>query len=337
MSNLTLKMKAQELHNNNIVVDSHLDLGGIIYNRRKKGLRKVLENLFLEDFRKGGFNFIIGAIFIENEYLPDLALSIALKQIQNLKNDISECEDNFMLVQTKNDMDTALENNKIGIILSLEGAEPIHNDLELLETFYELGVRGLGITWSRRNLAADGCIKDNMTEGTQGGFTSFGIELVRKCEEMGVFIDISHLNDTGFEDMKKYTRKPFIASHSNARAVNNIKRNITDGQIKSISERGGIIGINAYSDIVSSDKDSMNIEGYCDQLEYVCNIAGEDAVGFGFDLCSLYYENGKILDVLKNHEESLLITEHLLDRGFNEDRIKKIIGGNFYEFIRNNI
>jgi membrane dipeptidase len=337
MNNELIKSKAKELHKDNIVIDSHLDLGGIVYNRRKKGKRKILDTLFLEDFRRGGFNFIVGAIFIENEHLPDLALRIALKQIQNLKNDIDECSDDFMLVKSKEDMDAALESNKIGIILSLEGAEPIYDDLELLETFYELGVRGLGITWSRRNLAADGCTKDNVSEGIQGGFTPFGIDLVKRCEELGIYLDISHLNDAGFKDMERYAQKPFIASHSNARSITDIKRNLTDEQIRFMGEKACIIGINAYSKIVSLEEDRMNIDGYCDQLEYIFGITGENGVGLGFDLCSLYYEDGTILDVLNNHGESLLITETLLKRGFSDDSIKKIIGGNFYDFIRKNI
>lgn len=328
-------LKAKEIHKNSIVIDSHLDLGGIIYNARINGQKKVMESLFLKDFRSASFNFIIGAIFIEDEFLPDMALKMALKQVDAICSDINESKENFLLVTNKDEMDTAIRENKIGIIMSLEGAEPIGHDLNLLNIFYKLDVRGLGLTWSRRNFAADGSYIKNLKEGIRGGLTPFGIELVRHAENIGMFVDVSHLNDEGFSDVVEYANLPFIASHSNARSVNDIKRNLTDSQIRFIGQNNGIIGINTYKKIVSNNEAEQNISKLCDHIEHIISLAGEDAVGFGFDLCNKYYNSGKAYDTIKDHSKSLLITAELLKRGVSEDTLSKFVGGNYYRYLTN--
>lgn len=328
-------LKAKEIHKNSIVIDSHLDIGGIIYNARLNGQRKVMESLFLKDFRSASFNFIIGAIFVENEFLPDMALKIALKQVDAIYTDIEESKEHFLLVTNKDEMDTSIRENKIGIIMSLEGAEPIGHDLSLLNIFYRLGVRGLGLTWSRRNFAADGSYFRDPKEGIRGGLTPFGIDLVRYAENIGMFIDVSHINDEGFTDVTEYTNLPFIASHSNSRSVNDIRRNLTDSQIEFIGQNNGVIGINAYKKIVSSNEAEQNIDKLCDHVEHIISLAGEDSIGFGFDLCNNYYNSGKDYDTIKNHSESLLITEELLKRGFTKDTLSKLVGGNYYRYLTN--
>jgi len=325
--------KAKRLHKDNIVIDAHLDLGGIIFERKRKGEKDIIKNLFLEDFKKAGFNFIVGAIYVEDVFLPELGLRVALDQVVELTQEVEECDD-LMLVTSKNDMDKALKEEKIGILISLEGAEPIVKDLNLMEVFYKLGVRGLGLTWSRRNFVADGSYFGDPEEGIRGGLTPFGVELVKKAEELGIFLDISHLNDEGFKDMLKYTKKPFIASHSNCRSINNIRRNLTDEQIKELGSRGGVIGINTYTSIVSQNKKEQTVEKTCDHIDRMLEISGEESVGYGFDLCGLFYDVEEQIDVLKDHKESLKITAELLKRGHAEETVKKIIGGNFFNFYK---
>ncbi|MBN4074678.1 membrane dipeptidase [bacterium AH-315-E09] len=328
--------KIHKLHEENIVVDAHLDLGLIIYNFRKKGQKAVLANHFLNDFRSSSFNLIIAAIFVRNEFLPDMALKVALKQVEAIYSDIAECRDNFFIVTNKVDLEKLISTDKIGILLSLEGADPIGMDLELLDTFYRLGVRGLGLTWSRRNFVADGSYFDSPKEGTRGGLTPFGIQVVSNAEKLGMFIDASHLNDEGFADLIKYSNKPFIASHSNARTLNNITRNLSDKQSKEIVSLGGVIGINGYKGIVSKNLEDQNINKLCDHIEYLLRLTSNKNVGFGFDFCNKCIDdsNETNVDVLSNHSEVVKITEELLKRGINEDVIIGVLGRNFYEYLR---
>ena len=167
----------------------------------------------------------------------------------------------------------------------MEGADPLQNDPGLLRIFYELGVRGLGLTWSRRNYLADGSFFFPAKEGQKGGLTPFGFEVVKKAEELGMFIDISHLNDEGFWDVMGAASKPVIASHSNCRQLTGMMRNLDDEQIKAIIKKGGVIGMNGVSKIVSPDKEAPNFGDLADHVDHIAELGGVDHIGLGLDIC----------------------------------------------------
>lgn len=330
------KEKALQLHKNNIVVDTHLDLAGEIYNRNLAGEKNIIKNIYLDNFKKAGFNIIVSSLYIESVFLPEMALKIALLQIKSLIEDVESCDGEVQIIKDKNQLNKVIKENKIGIIISFEGLEPIGNDIGLLRVFYELGVRGAGLVWSRRNYVGDGCHFSLKEEGQKGGLTNFGVEVVKKLEDLNMFIDVSHLNDEGFWDVVKFTKKPFIASHSNARNIHGSMRNLTDQQIKIIKERNGVIGLNAYKSIAGVQEGDNAIFKLCDHIEYIVNLVGANHVGYGFDLCDSYYESELKYkyephksDCLSSHVESLLLTEELLRRGISEEDVKLIIGGNF--------
>ena len=328
--------KALGLHKNNIVVDTHLDLAGEIYNRNLAGEKEVIKTRYLENFKKGGFNIIVSSLYISDVYLPEMALRNALDQVNALMEDVETCDGEVVIVKTKDQLDNVIKENKIGIILSFEGLEPIGNDTGLLNIFYELGVRAAGLVWSRRNFVADGCSFNPVEEGQRSGLTKFGVEAVKRIEEMNMLIDVSHLNDEGFWDVIKFTKKPFIASHSDARSIYYKMRNLTDEQITAISNRDGVIGINAYKTIAGVKEGEDPVKRLADHIEYIIKLAGANHVGYGFDLCDSYYESELKFkyephnsDCIKSHAEAVLLTEELLRRGIPEDDMKLIIGGNF--------
>ncbi|MCK5916120.1 MAG: membrane dipeptidase, partial [Deltaproteobacteria bacterium] len=169
-------------------VDAHFDLTYDIANRRELGETKIVENKYLPHFKGGDFNLIVSAIFINDLFLPEMGLRKALDQISYLHDEIAESPGKFRICRTAAESYAAQAAGELAIFLSLEGADPIQNDLGLLKIFYELGVRGLGLTWSRRNYAADGAFFTETREGRKGGLTPFGIELIEKAEELGMFI-----------------------------------------------------------------------------------------------------------------------------------------------------
>jgi membrane dipeptidase len=336
------KELALELHKNNIVVDTHLDLAGEIYNRYMAGEKEVIKNHYLENFKKGGFNLIVSSLYIDELFLPEMALRIALGQIRALIEDVESCQGEVFLVKTKEDLNKAVNENKVGIIISFEGLEPIGSDIGLLRIFYELGVRAAGLVWSRRNYVADGCSFIPVEEGQRGGLTKFGVNVVKRMEEMNMLIDVSHLNDEGFQDVVKYTNKPFIASHSNSRSIHGSMRNLTDDQIKAIADRKGVIGINAIKNIAGVTDGEAPISKLADHIEYIVNLAGIHHVGYGFDLCNGYYSSElkfkfapNNCDSLSSHAEAVLLTEELLRRGISKEDCKLIIGGNFFRTFNN--
>ena len=334
---MDFKEAAINLHMNNVVVDTHLDLAGEIYNRYLAGEKEVIKNRYLDNFKKGGFNIIVSSLFLDDIFLPEMALRMTLGQISALMEDVEACNGEVVLVKTKEQLNKVVKENKIGIILSFEGLDPIGNDIKMLKIFYELGVRAAGLVWSRRNYVADGCSFNPVEEGQRGGLTKFGVSVVRKMEEMNMLIDVSHLNDEGFWDIMKFTEKPFIASHSNVRNICSRMRNLTDDQIKAIAERNGVIGINAYKNIAGVKEGEDPIKKLSDHVEYMVNLVGPKHVGYGFDLCNNYYDSELKFkyephnsDGLYSHAEAVLITEELLKRGITEEDAKLIIGGNFY-------
>ena len=153
-----------------------------------------------------------------------------------------------------------------------------------------------------------------------------------------MLIDVSHLNDEGFWDVVKFTNKPFIASHSNSRTLHGRMRNLTDEQIKTIADRNGVIGINAYKSIAGVREGENPINRLADHIEYMVNLVGAKHVGYGFDLCNSFY-NSELKykfephnsDSLESHAEAVLLTEELLRRGISKEDCKLIIGGNFYK------
>lgn len=328
---------ALNLHKNSVVVDTHLDLAGEIYNRYLAGEKEVIKNKYLENFKKGGFNIIVSSLFIDDIFLPEMGLRIALGQISALIEDIETCNGEVILIKNKEQLNKVIEENKIGIIISFEGLDPIGNDIRLLKIFYELGVRAAGLVWSRRNYVADGCSFSPVEEGQKGGLTRFGVKVVKQLEELNMLIDVSHLNDEGFWDVVKFTNKPFIASHSNVRNIHGRMRNLTDEQIQVIAKRNGVIGINAYKSIAGVKEGEDPVMKLADHIEYMSRLVGAKHVGYGFDLCNSYYESemkfkfeSQNNDSILSHADAVLITEELLRRGMSEEDVKLIIGGNFY-------
>jgi len=332
---LNMLTDVKNLHKSFTIVDAHLDLLYDIEIKRSKGQKKVIEREYLEEFREGGINIIVSSIYIDGDFIPELALRKALDQISAFYSELEESDENIIFIKNLADIDKALKEDKVGILLSFEGVEPLINDINLLKIFYELGVRGVGLTWSRRNFAADGC-SFGRVKGKENGLSDFGIQVVKEAERLGMFVDVSHLNDAGFWDVMEISTRPVIASHSNCRALNGIMRNLTDDQIKALARTGGVIGINAVSTIVA-ERDA-DIRALADHVDHLREVAGIQYIGLGLDFCDKIFElqnprkspRGQgSYDVINGHRNVYQLTEELLKRGYKDDEIRLIYGENF--------
>ena len=258
-----------------------------------------------------------------------------MDQISALKEELEESRELFSLCRNSSEAKAASEKGKIGLFLSLEGAEPLGNDIFLLRTFYDLGVRLVGLTWSRRNYAGDGSSFDPADAPRHpGGLTKFGRELVMEAQKMGMVIDVSHLNDPGFYEVAELIKAPFIASHSNCRALCGSARNLKDDQIKMIAESGGVVGLNAYSPFVSDNEADRNTDKFFEHLQHITQVAGIDNVGLGLDLCDC------IVSLSMGNDDSRqkdLFTDHLdAARRFIVPMKKKLSPGDYYAFTGGN-
>lgn len=332
---LSLKNQVEVIHQKSFTVDAHFDLTYEVANRRERGQKKVIETDYLHQFITGGFNLIVSAIFIHDHYLPEMGLRRALDQISFLHDEIEESPGKFCICRNTADAHNARENDEIGIFLSLEGAEPLQNDIQLLRIFYELGVRGLGLVWSRRNYVGDGAFFTTQKSGKPSGISRFGTTLIKEAEKLGMFIDVSHLNDEGFWDVMEISQTPVIASHSNCRALSPSMRNLTDPQIEAIAEKNGVIGMNSINKFIRDGIDNMDVSHFIDHLDHVVEVAGIDHVGIGFDLCDSFKDYLQIeqelpsKDIIKTHANLDEFTAELIRRNYSETDILKILGGNF--------
>src|SRR5205085_7513174 len=170
----------------------------------------------------------------------------------------------------------AVDSKKIGFLITMEGVEPLGDDLDLLRAFYELGLRAIGLTHARTNAAGHGGIFAASGSSPEG-LTPFGRDLVRECERLGIIVDLAHINPAGFQEIVELATKPLIVSHTNARKFYDVERNISDEQIKMIGQRRGVIGVNSV--LVGPRQEDATLDRYVDHIEHVANLIGIDCVG----------------------------------------------------------
>ncbi len=332
--------QAMEMHCGERVADAHLDLAGEILIRNRAGERDVIKNHYLKSFRQAGLDLVVSSVYVETSNLGN-AWENALAQISALKEDIRGLGE-VMLVTGRNDLDRALREKRIAILLYMEGLDCIGEDLEKLSELYALGVRGASLTWSRPNALAVGCCKALEHRQIPGGLTKTGVRAVRRLEELSMFLDVSHLNDEGFAQLLQVAEHPFVATHSGSRQVYDSYRNLRDDQMDALSARGGIMGVNGCKYIAGS-LSGNHLEMLCRHIEYEVERTGEAHVGYGFDLCDSYDHAHAVLqgktcgerdDCLLDHGQIPLLTAALLQRGMDAEKVKQIIGGNFIRYFR---
>ncbi|MGN0513625.1 MAG: dipeptidase [Lachnospiraceae bacterium] len=342
MENESLKL-AVKLHRENPVVDAHLDLPGEILYRHCNGEKHIIKNYYMDNWKRAGINLIIASVFVETRLLPEMGLVNAMKQIQALKSEIKE-NDEIVLVKSRKDLEKVIEENMTGIILYAEGLDFLGYDKNLLELFFELGLRGAALTWSRNNLLATGCATVSQNQNKYGGLTAYGRKMVSYMENLGMFLDVSHMNDDGFKEICIIAKKPFLATHSGSREICNNYRNLSDWQLEKIARLGGVVGMNGYRHLIGAGEGENPIVKMCEHIEHMVKIMGYEHVGYGFDFCDSY-DNAKYLrngtdspdDCLGNHSGIPLLTATLLLRGMDSNKAIGIMGGNFINYLKRNL
>ncbi|OUO93992.1 membrane dipeptidase [Cloacibacillus sp. An23] len=315
-----------------IVLDAHSDILLDVLALRRRGEKSVLEERFLPGLRSAGINAVVCSLFIPDEYVPEGSLRMALDQIAALKRDLEESP-SFRLCRGAGDCYSAAAGGRVALFLSLEGAEPVGRDILLLDIFYSLGVRLLGLAWSRRNYACDGIsFEDAPPYAREGGLTPFGRELVRRAARLGMVVDVSHLNDAGFFEAARLIGGPFIASHSDCRALTPSPRNLTDEQLGILAGAGGVAGMNAYGPFCETKEHGRTAESLLAHLAHAVGNFGYEHAGIGFDLCdcveSLRGPCPEPKDIFAGHADAARFVEAVRAR-YPREQAAAILGGNF--------
>ncbi|MCQ4727291.1 dipeptidase [Anaerotignum faecicola] len=295
--------------------DSHCDT---VCKAYESNMELFENNLHIDLKRMRQFNSMVQifAVWLDKKYLCDAfnetnrRLDFYYEQVKRNENIISHCNKYSDIIECR-------KNGKIGGILSLEGGEAIEGSLEKLRFFYNRGVRAMTLTWNYKNEIGCGAgVKS-------GGISEFGFETIKEMEKLGMIIDVSHLNDDSFWDVAKFASRPFIASHSNSRKKTNVKRNLTDAQLKAVANSGGAVGINLCP-VFLSRKPRAAINDVLIHIEHMVKVFGVDYIGFGCDFDGIDDTPAGIDDIscLKSLFESI-------EKRFGETAAEKICYKNF--------
>jgi len=226
------------------------------------------------------------------------------------------------------DLDRSLEDGRLAAVLSLEGAEAIDRDLASLDPWYEAGLRALGPVWSRPNDFGHGVpFRFPSSPDTGPGLTAAGEKLVRRCNELGVMVDVSHLNERGFWDVARISGAPVVASHSAAHALCPSSRNLTDEQLRAIATTGGLVGVVFAAPFVradGADATDVPLATVVAHVRHVAEVAGVEHVGLGSD-----FDGAPIPDELGDVTGLPRLLEALREDGFSDDEVARIAWGNW--------
>ena len=172
------------------IIDLHFDMPMDLYEKRDR--TNVLATEYLPQLEAGNIGVLGTAVYIEDRYMPEMGLRVALDQIARVCAEAEQCT-RFAICKSYQEILHARKDRKIALLITMEGVEPLGTDLELLRVFYELGVRAIGLTHARRNAAGDGGIFAP-SGSSREGLTGFGRDVVRQCEALGVIVDLAHIS-----------------------------------------------------------------------------------------------------------------------------------------------
>ena len=364
-----------EIHNEAIVIDTHNDIlmkaldKGVIIDQDLTGNT----HSDLDRWKKGGLDVQIFSVYcdggIKNAY------AIANSEMDILDAVIARNPNKIIKVANAVEVLKAIKEKKIAAMFGVEGGHMIEDDLNKLEALYKRGARYLTLTHnvapSWATSAADETTNPNLA---QKGLTDFGMQVIEKMNELGMMIDVSHCGDQTFWDVIKMTNKPIIASHSSVYSLVASRRNLKDDQIKAIAKNGGVIMVNFHPGFIDSSFDGKEmaflekhaIEGdsllksgmdewytmdylykkyateaelmrpplskLIDHIDYIVKLVGVDYVGLGSDFDGINLTPLQLDDVTTYP----LITKALVEKGYNEEDIVKILGSNLLRVLEAN-
>lgn len=321
------------------IFDAHSDLVLGLGKMREQGVNDSLRTYWLPRMRAGGVKAVVCAIYVDSIYLPEGALRRAVQLGDALLEEIDDNPEEIALATSAAAARQINAEGKIAAILAFEGAEPLGMELSTLRLFHRLGLRMLSFAWMRRTHFGDGTWEND----SRGGLTRLGTQAVQEMNRLGIIVDVSHASDQTTWDIIETSTRPVVASHSNARALHDHPRNLTDEMIRAIAGSGGVVGAVAVGRFVADEEPT--ISHWADHIDHLVEVAGIDHVGIGADFAHYVGEIGAYVEVpvwspefaapryrfpdMLSPEDLPKLTPVLLQRGYNADQLRKIYLENF--------
>lgn len=258
------------------MADCHDDLLMAVHHLRERGHSDPFGDFWLPQLRAGGVVLQVLPVYTEEQFVGEGALRRCLLMLEEARHLAAVHSADVSIVETSEELGHALDSGRIALVLAIEGAEPIGNDLAMLGAFHRAGVRMASMTWNRRTMLADGIGEHD----TGGRLTRLGVEAVAELERLGIVLDVSHLSEHGFWHVTEVARRPFVASHSSCRALRDHPRNLTDDQIRAVAASGGFVALNAFGPFLHDDPE---VGHYVDHVAHAVGLVGADHVALGPD------------------------------------------------------
>lgn len=303
------------------IVDGHCDSIGYLSNQgRTLSVPNEGGQWDIPRAKSSDISLQFMAAFIETKFKPFMATIRGLELIETIHDFVEENSDQLFLLETKSDLSRIPDPAKIGVLLSVEGGEIIGENLFMLDIIYRLGVRSLGLTWNHRNALGDGVWEHE----TKSRLTKLGQEAVKRMNQLGMLIDVSHLNENGFWHVLERSKYPIAATHSCAYSLCPNPRNLTDDQLRALAKNKGIVGVNFYPGFLK-ESGPVTRKDVVRHISYIAEVAGVETVGFGSDFDGI----DETPDGLENVSDFSYLLDDLTKAGFSAKEIEQISGRNF--------
>ena len=350
--------EVKKVHASAILIDTHNDVTSRTVDGFDIGKSATDGHTDIPRMRAGGLGAQFFAVYVGGAYTTgNHSANRAMQMIDTVRHDIvGRYPETFEFAATAEAIEQAHKKGKIAALMGIEGGHAIEDSLRLLRNFYALGIRYMTLTHSNTNNWADSSGDVTRPPGKAAGLTDFGKKVVLEMNRLGMMVDISHVSDKTFWDALETSRAPIFASHSSARALSNIPRNMTDEMIAALGKKGGVVQINFGCEFLSqksADASSKlrermggarmaagaapaknavpaTLEDAIAHIEHVIKLAGVDAVGLGGD----YDGVGCVPTGLEDVSKYPAITRALLEKGYPAADVRKILGGNLLRVMR---
>ena len=317
------------------VIDMHCDTASELMLAEDRGERLSLRennlHIDLKRLRQGGYMLQNFAMFIHMERDRDVTAAL-LRMIDIYYNELSANADLIAPVFTYADIEKNAAAGKISALLTMEEGAPCRGKTYLLRDFYRLGVRMMTLTWNFENeLGYPSAIATfpGYSPERRYGLKKAGFEIVEEMQRIGMIVDVSHLSDDGFYDVCDVMKGPFVASHSNARALCSHPRNLTDDMIRKLADHGGVTGLNFYSEFLTDGADLSTVSRMVEHIRHMTNVGGMDCVGLGSDFDGI----DSALE-MKDCSHIQMLASEMSRQGFSDDEIEKVFYKNVLRVYR---
>jgi membrane dipeptidase len=321
-----------------MIFDGHTDILTDLTQQRLSGnTTSLLQDVHMKKMEQGQIG---GGIFVVWPDPPFDSNPYKRTQeiLETLRLEMDVNHPNIQWIKTAADIDMGLADNKFLLMVGFEGLASIGTNIDLLDTYYQIGGRHASLTWNDQNDLATGWNGD-----CDRGLTNHGKRAIKKLEDLKMIVDVSHANDTSFWDIAKVVTRPIIASHSNCRSLCGNRRNLTDEQLKFIQSTGGLVGLNAFKEFVHDDSIKQDLNHLANHIDHMVQVIGIDHVVCGFDFCDFlatdtlgsFASDGVAATInFEDATKAHALLDELERRGYSQTDIDQIAYKNYMKFLK---